>query len=857
MTKKVLAVTIAAMLVLSTFTGVFAAEIPTFSFDKTEYDVTSIGDNGTFEVVVCLDKTPQDCASNLQFDILFDSSKLAIVPNEDEDDVTAYGKNAKPSGAVGEALSWAANLTGGSFATSPVSKRKITAASLADSGNKLVGLTFKRLAGATGTATLAFSGAKIFEYAGGDLTTADILTFAQAKGEVITTTATVKFSDDAPVLDKDVTLQSVTVGSDVKTAAPYTFDVDNTVDMTDIVVVPTSAKAKVTCDKATSTDGKTFPSGKLDVGENKFVFTVTAEDTNFKQNYEVIINKAAAPKSNNADLSALDIAGVTLTPAFAADVTSYTASVENTVDKVTVTATAADSKATVAGAGEKTLAVGNNAITVEVTAENGTTTKTYTIVVNRADAPTPVAGAKIAGSVDKTSLNASEDVVVTVELTDLDTSAAMQYELTYDSNVVDYIGTSLADDAVNATAGMIKVAVAKSAALTPAEARATFTFKAKTLTADAPAGFAIANAKYGSKTADPTSWDAVDPANYTAVPAVTVKGAADPLAVAKAAAISEIEAKYSALTAANEYFSDNNLDPAKAAAIATIEAATDEAGVTSAKTDGLAALDAVKTKAALIAEKKAALTADKTLYFEEQHTDVDNAVAAAAALADAASTKADLDAITVDLSGIKTKAEIVSDAQSEIDTAKAAYNSADYYADEYTAITTIADDAKVAAADAAFTKAAQVQKVVDDAKAAMAAVKTKKVVALEKINDTATAYTEELFSDAGVTGAAAANFAKYKLGITKAKADKGADLDLAEVQAVVTEMNSVTVAKKGDLNGNGEIDAGDASIILKYVAGTLTGMTVDGTFLATADFVEDGAISANDAASILATVLGK
>ena len=857
MTKKVLAVTIAAMLVLSTFTGVFAAEIPTFSFDKTEYDVTSIGDNGTFEVIVCLDKTPQDCASNLQFDILFDSSKLAIVPNVDEDDVTAYGKNAKPSGAVGEALSWAANLTGGSFATSPVSKRKITAASLADSGNKLVGLTFKRLAGATGTATLAFSGAKIFEYAGGDLTTADILTFAQAKGEVITTTATVKFSDDAPVLDKDATLKSVTVGTDVKTAAPYTFDVDNTVDMTDIVVIPTSAKATVTCDKATSTDGKTFPSGKLDVGENKFVFTVTAEDTTVKQNYEIIINKAAAPKSNNADLSALDIAGVTLTPAFAADTLNYTASVENAVDTVTVTATAADSKATVAGAGAKTLAVGDNAIAVVVTAEDGTTTKTYKITVNRAAAPVVVPGAKIAGSVDKTSLNANEDVVVTVELTDLDTSAAMQYELTYDSAVVDYTGTTLADDAVNATAGMIKVAVAKSAALTPAEAKATFTFKAKTLTADAPAGFAIANAKYGSKTADPTSWDAVDPANYTAVPAVTVKGAADPLAVAKAAAISEIEAKYSALTAANEYFSDNNLDPAKAAAIAAIEAATDEAGVTSAKTDGLAALDAVKTKAALIAEKKAALTADKTPYFEEQHIDVDNAVAAAAALADAAPTKADLDAIAVDLSGIKTKAEIVSAAQSEIDTAKAAYNSADYYADEYAAITTIADNAKGAAADAAFTKAAQVQKVVDDAKAAMAAVKTKNVVALEKINDTATAYTEELFSDAGVTGAAAANFAKYKLGITKAKADKGADLDLAEVQAVVTEMNSVTVAKKGDLNGNGEIDAGDASIILKYVAGTLTGMTVDGTFLATADFVEDGAISANDAASILATVLGK
>lgn len=845
MTKRALALFVAALMILSSFAVVSADAATTISLQQ-DVDATAVADGGDIKVTATIDKLPEGKVSLIQIFFDFDSSKMTLskatgVMKVYDTDIEDYDR-----------AKWVVGPDNIMFNDSTGGSASFVAGSVGAS-NTLCTVVFKKVAGATGTADLKIK--KVVMTDRQNVVTGT--SYTTEAGTVGVVNTTVKFSDDASVLDKDVTLKSVTVGSDVKTAAPYTFDVDNTVDMVDIIVEPTSTKATVTCDKAVASAEKTFPSGKLDVGENKFVFTVVAEDTNFKQTYDVIINKAAAPKSDNAKLSALEIAGVTLTPAFAADVTSYTASVENTVDKVTVTATAADSKATVAGTGEKTLAVGNNAITVEVTAENGTTTKTYTITVNRAAAPVTVTGAKIAGSVDKTSLNASEDVVVTVELTDLDTSAAMQYELTYDSAVVDYIGTSLADDAVNATAGMIKVAVAKSAALTPAEASATFTFKAKTLTADAPAGFAIANAKYGSKTADPTSWDAVDPANYTAVPVVTVKGAADPLAVAKAAAISEIEAKYSALTAANEYFSDNKLDPAKAAAIAAIEAATDEAGVTSAKTDGLAALDAVKTKAALIAEKKAALTADKTPYFEEQHIDVDNAVAAAAALADAASTKADLDAITVDLSGIKTKAEIVSAAQSEIDTAKAAYNSADYYADEYTAITTIADNAKAAAADAAFTKAAQVQKVVDDAKAAMAAVKTKNVVALEKINDTATAYTEELFSDAGVTGAAAANFAKYKLGITKAKADKGADLDLAEVQAVVTEMNGVTVAKKGDLNGNGEIDAGDASIILKYVAGTLTGMTVDGTFLATADFVEDGAISANDAASILATVLGK
>ncbi len=859
MTKKVLAVTIAAMLVLSTFTGVFAAEIPTFSFDKTEYDVTSIGDNGTFEVIVCLDKTPQDCASNLQFDILFDSSKLAIVPNVDEDDVTAYGKNAKPSGAVGEALSWAANLTGGSFATSPVSKRKITAASLADSGNKLVGLTFKRLAGATGTATLAFSGAKIFEYAGGDLTTADILTFAQAKGEVITTTATVKFSDDAPVLDKDVTLQSVTVGSDVKTVAPYTFDVDNTVDMTDIVVVPTSAKATVTCDKAVASAEKTFPSGKLDVGENKFVFTVTAEDTNFKQNYEVIINKAAAPKSNNADLSALDIAGVTLTPAFAADTLSYTASVENAVDTVTVTATAADSKATVAGAGAKTLAVGDNAIEVVVTAEDGTTTKTYTITVNRAAAPVPVTGAKVAGSVDKTEVKAAEKVVVTVNFTDLDTASALQYDLSYDKDAFTYVSSSLADDAINTTAeGTIKVALAQGSAFTGnAVEGMTFTFDAKSVDVDKGAEFVIANAAYGSKDADAKLWSKVEAANYTQPGKVTVKAATDPLAKAKAEAITAIEAKVVELETANKYFSDNNLDKAKADAIAAIEAAADEAAVTAAKDAGITALEAVETKDKLVADKKKAVdtaASVKDNYFEEEMQLVYSAVVAKQNDADKAATKAELDAITApDFAGIKTKAEVRADAKAAIDTALGTYDENNYYADEFAEIAKIAADAKAAVDADTITKSADVKAIADKAATDMLNVKTKAVVALERINAKGE-YTVELFEDAGVTDAKAENLNKYKLGVTNA----GKTLTKEEVQEIVNAMNAVVdPAVKGDLNSNGETDAGDAAIILKFVAGTLSGVTVDANFLVTADVNGDGVITSGDASQVLNIVLNK
>jgi hypothetical protein len=88
--------------------------------------------------------------------------------------------------------------------------------------------------------------------------------------------------------------------------------------------------------------------------------------------------------SNNARLSALSLSPGTLSPAFSADVTSYTASVTNDVTSVQVTATTEDSHATRTITGGSNLAVGSNMITIVVTAQDGTTTKSYTINVTRA-----------------------------------------------------------------------------------------------------------------------------------------------------------------------------------------------------------------------------------------------------------------------------------------------------------------------------------------------------------------------------------------------------------------------------------------------------------------------------------------
>ncbi|MCL1873843.1 MAG: cadherin-like beta sandwich domain-containing protein, partial [Clostridiales bacterium] len=88
--------------------------------------------------------------------------------------------------------------------------------------------------------------------------------------------------------------------------------------------------------------------------------------------------------SADSTLASLTISAGTLYPAFNPYFTNYTATVVNSVSSISVNATANNSKATVLGAGIKSLDVGFNTIILTVTAEDGTTTRTYTIDVNRA-----------------------------------------------------------------------------------------------------------------------------------------------------------------------------------------------------------------------------------------------------------------------------------------------------------------------------------------------------------------------------------------------------------------------------------------------------------------------------------------
>ena len=104
--------------------------------------------------------------------------------------------------------------------------------------------------------------------------------------------------------------------------------------------------------------------------------------------------------TTDATLSALSVSGATLSPAFDADTTNYSAAVANAVTQVTITATTSETTAaveyldgsdatrtdadTMTAGLQVNLSVGSNIVKVKVTAPDTTTTQTYTVNVVRA-----------------------------------------------------------------------------------------------------------------------------------------------------------------------------------------------------------------------------------------------------------------------------------------------------------------------------------------------------------------------------------------------------------------------------------------------------------------------------------------
>ena len=235
-------------------------------------------------------------------------------------------------------------------------------------------------------------------------TTISIAVTAQEEETTLTYTVTVTRVEAPPATSTDATLSSLEL-SDV----PLTFDSDTTsyevgvahdVEQTTVMATATDdgASYAVKLGEETDEDGTV----ELAVGSNVVSVEVTAEDGETTRAYTVTVNRAdpVVPFAD-ATLSSLELSDVPLT--FDSDTTSYEVSVAHDVEQTTVMATANNEGASyVLKLGEETdedgtveLSVGSNVVSVEVTAEDGETTLTYTVTVNRADPVVPFTDATL------------------------------------------------------------------------------------------------------------------------------------------------------------------------------------------------------------------------------------------------------------------------------------------------------------------------------------------------------------------------------------------------------------------------------------------------------------------------------
>jgi gliding motility-associated-like protein len=163
--------------------------------------------------------------------------------------------------------------------------------------------------------------------------------------------------------------------------------------VTSITLTPTAADptAAITVNGTAVTSGSASAALPLAIGSNTITTVVTAAGGTLVKTYTITVTRAPAA---NANILKIKLSSGTLSPGFVQATISYTASVANAVSSITVTPTLSDVNATVkvngtlvssgTASGAIALNVGSNTITLIATAQDGKTTKTYTITVTRA-----------------------------------------------------------------------------------------------------------------------------------------------------------------------------------------------------------------------------------------------------------------------------------------------------------------------------------------------------------------------------------------------------------------------------------------------------------------------------------------
>ena len=159
----------------------------------------------------------------------------------------------------------------------------------------------------------------------------------------------------------------------------YNLEVSNSTSRITVYAYPVDSNATVT---GTGTVN-------LKEGSNTVKVTVTAEDGVTKKTYTMNITRLTAEEDNPENETEARLKNLGIRPTeydfsgFKRDNTSYTVEVPNELTEVEVYAEAVNPDAKITGTGKVTLQEGENTVNIEVTAPDGTTKKTYTLIITR------------------------------------------------------------------------------------------------------------------------------------------------------------------------------------------------------------------------------------------------------------------------------------------------------------------------------------------------------------------------------------------------------------------------------------------------------------------------------------------
>lgn len=153
----------------------------------------------------------------------------------------------------------------------------------------------------------------------------------------------------------------------------YYFIADTSINNLEVIAIPEATNAQV----------KITGNNNLKDGINKIEIEVTSRDGTNKSVYNINVTKTDDQEAANANLEMLAIEYVTLEPLFDTNILNYKASVSNDFTDLNVLAVPENVNGKVEIQGNKDLQVGDNTVTVNITAPNNITIKKYEIIVHK------------------------------------------------------------------------------------------------------------------------------------------------------------------------------------------------------------------------------------------------------------------------------------------------------------------------------------------------------------------------------------------------------------------------------------------------------------------------------------------